>query len=68
MEMEKMIFFISGPSGIGNTDACFSLLLQCNNAVYLDSDWFCAKNPLDPFKEENIKEVFELLQMNIDYH
>jgi hypothetical protein len=48
--------FLTGPSGVGKTDASFSLLMKLKNSVYLDADWFCAKNPLDPLSLENIED------------
>lgn len=62
-----MIIFLSGPSGIGKTDTSFSLMSSINNSVYLDSDWFCAKNPFDVFTADSIKQVYDSIYSNINY-
>ncbi len=63
-----MITIVTGPSGIGKTDCCFALLLARQPSVYLDSDWFSAKSPIDPFSQQNIAELYDLLRINISYH
>jgi hypothetical protein len=64
----RMIALITGPSGIGKIDTCFALLKRFPYSVYLDSDWFFAKSPVDPLSVERIRELYELLVLNIGYH
>jgi broad-specificity NMP kinase len=63
-----MIILISGPSGVGKTDVCYSLLVRNEPSVYLDSDWLSAKSPIDPIAEAAIAELYELLRLNVAYH
>jgi hypothetical protein len=63
-----VIIFITGPSGIGKTDTCFNLLSTVSNSVYLDSDWFSIKSPIDPLSKERIAELYDLLAINMNYH
>lgn len=66
-EKKGMIYLITGPSGVGKTDFCFSLLVKKENSVYFDSDWYSAKNLITAHSPERIAEVYELLKMNIRY-
>ncbi len=61
------IIFITGPSGVGKTQLGFLLMGKIKNSIYIDSDNFCAKNPLNPLLESNIEEVYQLLYLNYQY-
>jgi hypothetical protein len=62
-----MIYFISGPTGVGKTDTAFLLLTKLKNSFFLDSNWLSAKNPYNPHSKKSILEMYEQLFVNIKF-
>ena len=63
-----MIITLTGPTGVGKTDTSWALLELASPMVFLDCDWFAARNPFSWKAERDVESVYQALSAMLSYH
>lgn len=63
-----MIIVLTGPTGVGKTDASWALMELAPPMVFLDCDWFAARVPFSWKLESDVESVYQSLSVMLDYH
>jgi hypothetical protein len=63
-----MIILLTGPTGVGKTDAGWALMELAPPMVFLDCDWFAARAPFSWKLERDVESVYQALSVMVDYH
>ncbi len=62
-----MIVFITGETGTGKTDTSWSLI-ETQNSVFLDCDWFASRSPFSWACAEDVASVYRAIFSQVEFH
>ena len=63
-----MIICITGPTGVGKTDASWALIELGSPMVLLDCDWFAARVPFSWQSASDVESVYQAISVMLSYH
>src|SRR6187401_1055916 len=63
-----MIVLLTGPTGVGKTDASWALIELAAPMVFLDCDWFASRIPFSWKSAADVESVYEALSLMVGYH
>lgn len=62
-----MIICITGPTGVGKTDASWALIELGRPMVFLDCDWFVSRVPFSWSFEDDVESAFQAIAVMLNF-